>query len=204
MPQPPTLTTLPTPDASSRARPADAAPHLHRWTRAQYEQAIDAGVFGEDDRVELITGHVVEMSPQNAAHATTVTLIDYALRTAMPSSSFARVQLPLALGADSAPEPDIAVVEGMPADFAGAHPDTALLVVEVSSHSLAFDRGEKQGVYARAEIPTYWIANLVEGVVEVYTDPAGGRYRTVRTLEADDAAAVPGTDATLPVRDLLP
>jgi len=190
---------VPVPESST-----DAPPRLLRWTRGQYEQAIDAGVFGEDDRVELITGHVVEMSPQNAAHATTVTLIDYALRTALPSSSFARIQLPLALSAESAPEPDVAIVEGTPADFAEAHPDTALLVVEVSSRSLAFDRSEKQGVYARAGIPTYWIANLVEGVLEVYTDPGGGRYRTVRTLEADATVAVPGTDATLPVGNLLP
>ncbi len=204
MAPPPTPTAPPPVPDPAPASSTDAPPRLLRWTRAQYEQAIDAGVFGEDDRVELITGHVVEMSPQNAAHATTVTLIDYALRTAMPSSSFARVQLPLALSADSAPEPDIAVVEGTPADFVEAHPDTALLVVEVSSRSLAFDRGEKQGVYARAEIPTYWIANLMEGVLEVYSDPAGGRYRTVRTLEAGDAVAVAGTDATLPVRDLLP
>jgi Uma2 family endonuclease len=160
-------------------------------------------VFGEDDHVELITGHVVEMSPQNAAHATAIRLIAKALRDHY-TSYLVDVQLPLALSADSAPEPDIAVIEGTPADFVEAHPDTALLVVEVSSRSLAFDRGEKQRVYARAEIPTYWIANLVEGVLEVYTDPTGGRYRTVRTLEAGDAAAVPGTDATLPAGDLLP
>jgi len=204
MTQPPTLTAPLTPDASSSARPADETPHLHRWTRAQYEQAVDAGVFGEDDRVELITGHVVERSPQNAAHATAVTLIDYALRTALPSSCFMRIQLPLALSADSEPEPDIAVVKGSPADFAEAHPDSALLVVEVSSRSLAFDRSEKQSVYAQAGIPRYWIANLEEGVLEIYEDPAGGRYRTVHTLEPSDAVPVPGTDETVPVGDLLP
>lgn len=197
------LPSAPPAPAPTPAASADTPPRLLRWTRAQYEQAIDAGVFGEDDHVELITGHVVEMSPQNAAHATAIRLIAKALRDHY-TSYLVDVQLPLALSADSAPEPDIAVIEGTPADFVEAHPDTALLVVEVSSRSLAFDRGEKQRVYARAEIPTYWIANLVEGVLEVYTDPAGGRYRTVRTLEAGDAAAVPGTDATLPAGDLLP
>jgi Uma2 family endonuclease len=109
----------------------------HRsWTRTEYERAITAGVFHEDERLELIAGHLIVGEPQNSPHATAVELAVDALRTAFGTGWRVRMQLPLALGEDAEPEPDVAVVRGAPRDFRDAHPSHAALVVEVADASL--------------------------------------------------------------------
>jgi Uma2 family endonuclease len=82
-----------------------------------------------------------------------------------------RIQLPLALGDDSEPEPDIAVVSGSIRDYRDAHPESALLVIEISDSTLAFDWEVKGSLYARERVAEYWIVNLVESVVEVFREP---------------------------------
>ena len=125
-----------------------------RWTRAQYERLADTAILPPDASTELIHGQVCTMSPQNSRHATAVTLVDATLRHQYDADSFfLRVQLPLALGPDSEPEPDLAIIEGQPRDFTDAHPTTALLVVEVADASLPFDRSTKQALYAVHNIP---------------------------------------------------
>src|SRR5919198_1146345 len=120
-----------------------AAPRLRLWTREEYLKMVEAGVFKPGERVELIEGRNVAMSPQNSPHFTAVSLVEEALRTLFGAGYVVRVQGPLDLSPTSQPEPDIAVVRGTIRDYAGAHPTTALLVVEVSDSTLAFDRGEK-------------------------------------------------------------
>jgi Uma2 family endonuclease len=172
---------------------------LRRWTRAEYEQLGELGVLGPDERVELIDGEIVNMPPQHSRHATGVRLAEDALRAAYGAGFDVRAQLPLALGPYSEPEPDVAVVRGSILDFATGHPTSAVLVVEVSEATLAFDRDVKASLYAAAGIPEYWIANLVHRQLEIYRDPApmpetrlGFGYRT-RTI------ASPGDTLVLPV-----
>lgn len=167
---------------------------------------VEAGILGPEDRLELIEGEILTMSPQNSPHFTGVQLVSEALREAFRSSDVVvRVQGPLALGEDSEPEPDVAVVEGAPRDFRDAHPRTALLLVEVADTSLAFDRGRKRRVYARAGFPEYWVLNLIGGTLEVYRDPEEDDYRSAATLgpgESVRALSAPG--AEIAVDDLLP
>lgn len=191
-------------------RPATAAPdapavRLHRWTRAAYDRMIEAGVFQPDDRVQLIDGAIIEMSPQGSRHATAVTLIYSTLEKVLVQGSLVRIQLPMNLGDVSEPEPDVAVVQGTPRDYVDAHPSEALLVVEVSDSSLDLDRGAKLMVYARAGIPEYWIVNLIDTTLEVYREPAGDTYRTKTTYTPGDTVAPTARpDASVPVADLLP
>ncbi|MES3631152.1 MAG: Uma2 family endonuclease, partial [Longimonas sp.] len=124
--------------ASRSAAPA------HRWTRAQYERMVDAGVLGPNDRVELIHGQIVPMGPQNSRHAAVTTKLMNTLVGICPDSHHVRSQVPLALGADSEPEPDVMVVPGSNEDFLDAHPTAATLVVEVAATSLAFDQDTKR------------------------------------------------------------
>jgi Uma2 family endonuclease len=176
----------------------------HRWTRRQYEQMVDAGVLTTDDRVELLDGYIVPMSPQNSRHATTVELCRRALEKTCPASMVVRAQFPLALGSVSEPEPDVAVVPGALEDYVDKHPTEALLVVEVADSSLAKDRAQKRLLYARHGIPEYWLVNLIDQHLEVYRDPASGDYKSKTTLERSDAVTPRFADADLSVADLIP
>jgi len=123
---------------------------LRRWSRSDYDKMMEAGIFAPGERVELIDGEIVEMSPQHSAHSTAVSLSAEALCTAFGAGFDVRTRMPLALDLYSEPEPDVAVVPGSPRDYRDAHPTTALLVVEVADSTEAYDRDQKGSLYARA------------------------------------------------------
>lgn len=186
--------------------------HLRLWTREEYLKMAEAGVFAPGERVELIEGEIIKMTPQKGPHMTGVTLVSEELRRAFGKGYVVRVQGPLALGPLSEPEPDVTVVRGSPRDYRDSHPTTAVLVVEVSDTTLVLDRQQKPGLYARAGIPEYWILNLLERVLEVYRDPAplpdhplGYGYRSSERLDASASVAPLAASATpIAVADLLP
>ena len=173
--------------------PADQAaePKVHPWTRDEYYKMGESGLF-DNMRVELVEGRVIEMRPINSQHATAVTLADDAIRKVFGAGWTVRVQSPLALAETSAPQPDLAVVAGNARDYKTAHPATAALVIEVADTSLAYDRGEKGSLYARAGIADYWIINLQDSQVEVYRHPMPMAYRTRTTSSTSDASPVYG------------
>lgn len=189
-----------------------AAPQLRLWTREEYYKMAELGVFKPGERVELIGGRVVAMSPQYSPHATALLLTYDELRVVFSAGYVIRMQLPLDLGLVSQPEPDIAVVRGAVRDYTKAHPTTAELVVEVSESTLAFDRGEKASLYASTSIPEYWILNLVDRCVEVHRDPIpmssqpyGYGYRSrVQYFANDTVAPLAASAGTIKVVDLLP
>lgn len=163
-------------------------------------------------RVELIGGRIIEMSPQESLHATGVRLSDYALRKVFGAGFVISVQLPLSLGADSDPEPDVAVVRGSLRDFVDAHPAGAALVVEVADSSLEYDRAEKGSLYADAGIEEYWIVDLVNRRLEVRRNPRqspdephGHAYATVEVLKPGERVSpLAASGRSLAVDDLLP
>ena len=175
-----------------------------RWTRAQYERLADTAILPPDASTELIHGQVCTMSPQNSRHATAVRLVQNVLSASYTEGYLLSVQLPLALGPDSEPEPDLAIIEGQPRDFTDAHPTTALLLVEVADASLPFDRSTKQALYAAHNIPTYWILNLQTSCVEVYTDPKPDCYGSKATFSSGDSVTLPTLEDAVPVDALLP
>ena len=189
-----------------------AAPQLRLWTREEYYKMADMGMFKPGERVELIGGRIVAMSPQNSPHATALTLTSDEIRKIFSGSFVVRMQLPLDVSPASQPEPDIAVVRGTARDYAKAHPITAELVVEVAESTLAFDRGEKASLYASAGVPEYWVVNLVDRCLEVHRDPIpmngqpyGHGYRSRTQYFANDAVApLAMSQKTVTVADLLP
>lgn len=177
----------------------------HRFSREQYERMIDAGVFGPEDRLELLDGEIIEMAPQKSRHATAVRLLERVLGLAFGQNFDVRSQLPLQLSEHSEPEPDIAVVIGSPRDYRDAHPATAVLVVEVSEATRTYDRGRKLSAYARAGIPEYWILDVVGETLEVCRHPTGEDYAERRILKAGDSVSPQAAPtATIAVVDLLP
>ncbi len=176
----------------------------HRFSRAQYEQMVDAGIFGAEDRLELLDGEIIDMAPQKSRHATAVTLLTEVLRPIFGSAHTLRVQLPLALDERSEPEPDIAVVPGSPRDYRDAHPTRAALIVEVADTTLAYDRIRKLAAYARAGIPEYWILDLAGETLEVCRQPMGDTYGERRILQITDRVTPLAGSGEVAVADILP
>ncbi len=182
-----------------------------RWTRDEYYKMADMGLF-DGRRVHLIKGEVFEMSPQYSPHATGVTLADSVMRRVFKRGYVVRVQLPLDLGADSDPEPDIAVAAGNERTYRDAHPTTALLIVEIADSSLDHDRYRKGSLYASVGIEDYWIVNLVDSQLEVHRQPApmpdqpfGFGYASVIILKPTDTVSpLAAPHAKIAVADLLP
>lgn len=182
-----------------------ARAETYRWSREVYDRAVEAGVFGPEDRIELLDGELLTMTPQGSRHAAVATRVGAELARAFGSRAHVRTQMPLAADDDSEPEPDLAVVAGDALDYLDAHPATALLVVEVSDDSLRRDRSVKRRLYARCGIPEYWIVSLPDTRLEVYRRPVGGAYRDAKTLRAGETVSpLAAPAAAIPVGDLLP
>lgn len=185
---------------------------FRRFTVKEYHDLIRVGVITEDDDLELIEGYLVHKVSRNPPHDSTILRLNNRLVPLLPAGWVVRIQSGITLG-DSEPEPDVAVVRGNDRTFDARHPGAADfgVVMEVSDWSLAGDRDDKARMYARAAIPEYWIINLVDRQIEVYTAPtsAGGTpaYTTRKDYGPTDSVplALSGvTVAALAVADLLP
>lgn len=177
------------------------------WTRKRYDLAVEAGIFTNDDKIELLDGEVVAKMPQNTPHRTATLLTATALRGVFGERAFVQEEKPVALSETSEPEPDIAVVRGSIRDYTEDHPgpDALDLLVEVADTSLIRDRFHMASLYAEAEIVEYWIVNLEGRVVEVHRRPVDGTYQMKSTHGPDEVISlVRAPDASINVADLLP
>ena len=164
----------------------------HRLSVADYHRLADAGILGEDDRVELLEGQLVTMSPVGPRHALAVDALTDLLSHALSAPARVRVQNPVVLNEGSEPPPDIAVVRRPWRGYPGQHPgpDDIFLLIEVAESSLAFDQGAKRILYARAGIREFWLVDLTADVVHIHRRPMGDTYTMVSKL---------GPEATLTI-----
>ena len=147
---------------------------VRRFSVSQYHEMIASGILTPDDPLELLEGWLVPKMVKNPPHSTARQLATNALRQILPAGWHVRSQEPITLG-DSEPEPDVAVVRGDLGRYEHSHPgpQDVPLLIEVADVSLHRDRSIKKRVYARAGIPAYWIVNLQDRRIEVYTSPSG-------------------------------
>ncbi len=178
------------------------------FTRKEY-YALGDNHFFRDQRVQLIGGVIFQESPMNTPHATAVSLGLAALQAVFGAGHHIRVQLPIDLGLVSEPEPDLAAVIGSPRDYLGAHPKTALLVVEVSDTTIQADTHAKASLYASGGVADYWVVDLTTDRVIVFRAPRpdanarfGHDYGSLAAYGRDDTLAAPS--ARVLVSDLLP
>jgi Uma2 family endonuclease len=164
---------------------------LRRISVEEYHRMGSAGIFGPDERVELLNGRIVETAPTGTLHAHVVTALADALHNAFRDRAVIRTQQPLTLDTWSEPRPDIVLACGPMDRYHSAHPAAAdaLLVIEVARATLPFDHGEKCTAYACAGIGEYWIVNLVDQVVERFTEPAGATFRARSTARPGERIA---------------
>ncbi len=179
------------------------------WTKEAYYRLADSNVLN-GERVELVGGELIGMSPQKHPHAYVIGTLNSLLVELYGKTHVVRVQLPLDLSDQSQPEPDFALVTRALHRSSKPHPPTADLVIEVSDTSLAYDRDEKASLYAAAGIAEYWIVNLVDGQVEVSRTPGpdslaafGARYQQRDTLKQGTLTAIFATGA-ISILDILP
>ncbi|HBI44631.1 MAG TPA: Uma2 family endonuclease [Planctomycetales bacterium] len=192
--------------------PAAPTDGLWRLSVDNYHAMMEAGILLDGDPVELLEGLLVEKMSKNPAHVLSSGLTRKSLERLAPADWFVNAQDPITT-MDSEPEPDLSVVRGDPRRYKTRHPgpQDLALVVEVSDSTLQRDRTMKLRLYARAMIPIYWIVNLVEGRIEVYTDPTGPdekpSYRQRRDYGPADEVPfiIEGrVIGRIAVRDLLP
>lgn len=157
----------------------------HRFTVEDYHRMREAGILGEDDRIELIDGELIAMSPIGSRHASCVTLLTMFFASRLEGRALVSIQNPVRLGRVSEPEPDVAILQLRDDGYARAHPTPAdvRLLIEVSDTTLAYDREVKLPLYARHEVPEVWIISLDERCVYVHREPAGDRYADVHAAE---------------------
>jgi Uma2 family endonuclease len=148
--------------------------------RVEYDQLVSLGAF-QEERLELLEGELVAMSPIGASHGAAVEQLTYLLVLALYGRAGIKCQSPFAALEHSEREPDFALVPL--ADYRTDHPAEAYLIIEVADSSLALDRGKKLRLYASCAVPEYWIVNLPERCIEVYTGPSPGAY-ALRALRA--------------------
>jgi Uma2 family endonuclease len=175
---------------------------MRRLTRAEYDKLVSQGWF-HGERVELIFGQVVAMSPTDPSHVESTYRIHQRLLLALTNRAKVLCQSPIAATDDSEPEPDVYVTPL--GDRWAEHASRAHLVVEVSRSSLAYDRGEKALLYGIAEVDEYWIVDLVHGLVEVRRDRESGEWRSIVTYRRGQTIALLAfPDVTIDVSEILP
>jgi Uma2 family endonuclease len=185
---------------------------LHRFTVAEYHKMIRDGVLREGERIELIRGLILKKMPINPHHSKAVRRLNQLVPPLLAPDAWVVFSQQPTTFPDSEPEPDFCLATGPQVKYDDRHPipEEVGLLVEVADSSLAYDQGDKLALYAEAKIPVYWIVNIPDRRVEVYTQPRGGKSPTYRKSEFYPAGqSVPvvlagRTVGAIPVSELLP
>lgn len=144
-----------------------------KFTIAEYHQLVDLGFFTENDRIELIRGEIIEMAPKRTPHSVCNSTLFGELYRLLYDRANVRGQEPITLPSNSEPEPDVVIANKKDDNYLAAHPtvEDIILVIEIADSTLKYDKETKLPLYAEAGINNYWIVNLVDNRLEVYSNP---------------------------------
>lgn len=158
------------------------------FTVSDYHKMAETGILEPDARVELLCGEIINMSPINSDHASLVDQITALLYQVPDLNAIIRIQNPLTIDEYSEPEPDIVVVKKDIDKYRNAHPKPSdvLILIEVADSSLELDRTNKKALYATSGIPEYWIVNLKDSQIEVFTKPKDGYFEEEFVFRSDE------------------
>jgi Uma2 family endonuclease len=162
----------------------EVAATRRRFTRAEYHRMGEVGILGEDDRVELIRGEIVEMSPIGRRHRAFVGNLGQLMAVRFSGRAVVWTQNPIVLTDDSEPQPDIAVLRQRSVSYKDREADAAdvFALIEVADSSLAYDRTTKMRLYAESGIPEYWVVDCTAETVEIHRTPGPEGYGDVRLV----------------------
>lgn len=182
---------------------------IHRIDVKRFHRMIEAGCFGDGDRVELIDGEMRDMTPIGPPHGGTANALNLLLTLRLAGKAIVSVQGPLALDDGTELYPDLVVLQHRDDFYRQANPtgDNALLVIEVADSSLSLDQGPKLAKYARAGIRRYWVVDLRHRTLHDYRDPDcfQGRYRQLHSLTTGDLSLdIAGVQLRVAVAEIFP
>ncbi len=154
------------------------------FTVDEYYRMAGAGILSEDDRVELIEGEIIEMSPIGSRHAACVMRLIALLTQQVGDAAIVNVQNPVRLSHLSEPEPGVSLLRPRADFYSEEHPkpQDVLLIVEVSDTSLEYDREVKVPLYAQAGIPEVWVVDLLDEKLHAYSRSTDGSYRDISSV----------------------
>ncbi len=160
---------------------------LRLWTVEEYHRMAEAGIFGADERVELLEGKIIWMIAKGTAHRSAVGRTDKLLQNRLANRAWISIQDPVKLNERSEPEPDVAVVKIDPLDYADHHPTPAevYLIIEVADSSLKLDCETKSKAYSKAGIIDYWVLDVVSRQLHVFRQPTEDGYQSEEIFGSD-------------------
>jgi Uma2 family endonuclease len=185
----------------------DISLNLRLWTVADYHRMAETGILDEDERVELLEGKIIWMSAKGTAHRSAVGRTDYLLKNRLANRAWVSTQDPIQLNQRSEPEPDVAVVQIDPLDYADHHPTPSevYLIIEVADSSLKFDCETKAKAYAQAGIADYWVLDVVDRQLYVFREPNEEGYQSKVILgENGRISPLQFADLQIVVLEMLP
>lgn len=164
-----------------------ATERARRLTRAEYDRLVDLGFF-DDERVELLYGRVMMMSPANLPHTWSIDWLTTHLVPRIGTRARVRIQSSFVAADESEPEPDVAIVPQ--GDYSEAQPSEAFLIIEVADSSLLKDRQIKAPLYAASNVREYWIVNVLDKTLEVYRNHVSGQWRSMTIHAREETVAI--------------
>jgi Uma2 family endonuclease len=177
-----------------------------KFTVGQYHQMIESGILTERDRVELLQGEIIEMSPVGRQHAACVDRLNELFVLGLVSKAIVRVQSPIRLSNNSEPQPDLAILRRRSDFYADGHPqpDDVFALVEVSDTTVEFDRAVKVPLYAKEGIAEVWIVDLNANLIEVYREPTSSSYQQIQAFAQSQSLTFQAfTEVSFPVDRIL-
>ena len=162
------------------------------FTVEQYYKMLEAGIFTENERVELIRGEIIKMSPMGIRHSACVDRINELFFLRLVKFVIVRIQNPVRLNDTSEPQPDVSLLQRRP-DFYETQqpqPEDVFLLVEVSDTTIKYDREIKIPLYAENNIVEVWLVNLTEECLEVYRQPTANGYENVQTFQRGETVTI--------------
>ena len=183
-----------------------------KFTIEEYHQLVDLGFFTENERIELIRGEIIDMAPRRTPHSVCNSILFGELYKLLGDRANVRGQEPIILSPISEPEPDVVIAQKKADNYLSTHPTAQdiILIIEISDFTLKYDRDLKLSLYAEANIDRYWIVNLVDNYLEVYTNPFSDSkdnfyYRNKNIFLPDDSIEIPNfNDVRLNLKALFP
>ncbi|MBV8883304.1 MAG: Uma2 family endonuclease [Chroococcidiopsidaceae cyanobacterium CP_BM_RX_35] len=160
-----------------------------RWSVNDYHCMIASGILTQSDHVELLEGCIIEMVPQEPPHASITSSFGNDFVMLFAGKAWVRQQLPITIAPNSEPEPDVALVRIDPNRYRDRHPvpEDIYLLIEVSHSTLNYDRHHKAKIYAKANIPEYWVVDVNQQQILVFREPQEGSYQVEQVLGVNDA-----------------